>query len=86
MLSSATTGANIIFLLKTSARVGSLDRVRVVLIMNAGRTRPLVKVQSLSSCVPLAKSLLLGRIGPFPFNLCKASKRRLIILEKSRIF
>jgi hypothetical protein len=38
---------------------GSFNQVRIVLVMDAGWTSPLVKVQSLSSCVPLVKSLLL---------------------------
>jgi hypothetical protein len=37
----------------------SLNRVRVALVMDAGRTRQLVKVQSLFSCIPLVQCLLL---------------------------
>jgi hypothetical protein len=64
----------------------SLNQVRVVVVMDAGRTSPLVKVQLLSSCVPLVKRLLLESIALIPFNLCKASKRHLIMLDKARVF
>lgn len=42
---------------------GSLNRVRVALVMGAGRTRQLVKVQSLFSCIPLILGLLLNPPG-----------------------
>jgi hypothetical protein len=46
-----------------SCAFASLNQVRVVLIMDAGRTSPLVKVQSLSSCVALVEYLLLNLRG-----------------------
>ena len=61
-------------LARARARViASLNQVR---IMDAGWTSPPVTVKSHSSCVPLVHRLLLG-LG---FNLCPASKRRLIML------
>jgi hypothetical protein len=42
---------------------GSLNQVRVVLVMNAGWTSPLVQVQSVSSIVPLVKYFLLNALG-----------------------
>jgi hypothetical protein len=69
----------ILFLLKRRA---SFNRVRVLVVMDAGRTTPLVKVQSLFSCVPLVQRLLPNSRGQ-ALNLCPASKRRLIMLEKS---
>ncbi|MEA2544464.1 MAG: hypothetical protein QOH35_5830 [Acidobacteriaceae bacterium] len=86
MFSSATSAANILFLLKPSA---SLNRVWVLVVVDAGRTSPLVKVQSLFSFVPLVQCPLSNARGQalIPvFNLCPASKRRLIMLEKSRLF
>ena len=52
--------------LTLSSTHGSLNGVRVVVVMDAGRTSPLVKVQSLSSCVPLVKCLLPNARGQAP--------------------
>jgi hypothetical protein len=67
----------------------SLNQVRVVLVMDAGRTTPLVKVQAPSGCVTLFKYLLLPNpLGHalIPLHLCPVSKRHLIMLQKSRMF
>jgi hypothetical protein len=46
-----------------SLAIASLNGVRIVLVMDAGQTSPLVKVQSLSSCVALVECRLLNLGG-----------------------